>query len=45
MCAVEEQWLGLFAVATYWIRAIDAKPLVVGGCSKDADAAYGHTVD
>lgn len=44
MCEVEEYWLALFAVATYWIRVVDAKPLLVGGCSKDADAAFGRAV-
>jgi hypothetical protein len=42
LCEVEDHWTALFAVAFYWVRSIDAKPLVVGGGTQDADASYGR---
>lgn len=39
---IEAELLALSAVATYWVRVIDAKALPVGGPSKDADAQWGR---
>lgn len=39
---IETELLALSAVATYWVRVIDAKALPVGGPSKDADAQWGR---
>lgn len=37
----QAQW-ALLGVTCWWLRALDGKPLVVGGYSKDADAGYGR---
>jgi hypothetical protein len=42
MYDVENALLSLTCLRTRWVRVIDAKPLPVGGPSKDADAAWGR---
>jgi len=42
MTSVEEAWLALVCARQWWLKVIDAKPLVVSNVSKDADAAYGR---
>lgn len=42
MIEVEHHLVGLLAIAGYWVRTIDAKPLAVSGVSKDPDAGYGR---
>ena len=39
---VENALLSLTLIHTQWLRVIDAKPLPVGGPSKDADATWGR---
>lgn len=39
---VENALLSLTWIRARWVRVIDAKPLPVGGPSKDADAAWGR---
>lgn len=42
MLDVEQAQWSLLTVTCWWIRALDGKPLPVGGYSKDADAGYGR---
>ena len=42
MLEVERAQMSLLTVTCWWIRALDGKPLPVGGYSKDADAGYGR---
>lgn len=42
LCDVENALLSLTLIQTHWLRVIDAKPLPVGGPSKDADATWGR---
>ena len=40
--AVEQHFHALSSAAACWVLLIDAKPIVVGGPSQDADAAWGR---
>jgi Transposase DDE domain len=42
MHSVEQTLLALSGAVGCWVRSIDGKPLVVGGPSKDPDAAWGR---
>src|SRR5262245_22066573 len=42
MLDIEQAQWSLLAVACWWIRALDGKPLPVGGYSKDADVGFGR---
>jgi hypothetical protein len=42
MLELEQAQLALLTVTGWWLRALDGKPLTVGGYSKDADAGYGR---
>ena len=42
MVEVERMCSALVGTCCWWLRAIDGKPLPVGGCSKDPDAGFGR---
>jgi Transposase DDE domain len=41
---MENAYILILVMATSWIKIVDAKPLPVGGHSKDPDARWGHAV-
>lgn len=42
MTEIENTWLAIIGVCTFFLRTIDGKPLAVSGVSKDKDAGYGR---
>lgn len=44
LAAMEKAYLVLLLLVERWVKIIDAKPLPVGGHSKDPDAHWGHGV-
>ena len=42
--AVTKQYVLISTMATRWVKIADAKPLPIGGHSKDPDAEWGHSV-
>jgi hypothetical protein len=42
--AMSEQYVLISNMATGWVKIVDAKPLPIGGHSKDPEAKWGHSV-